>query len=304
MVTENKRIFSLHRAIFTRVALLVTGTTLLAAALFVLFTLLPVSQRIAEGQFDEAAARTKAAARTDAALGALFSPAEDLLRISRQWVDGEAPDIDSPEAFFNRLFQPALETFAHITSVVAGTSTGQGWLLLQLPEGGWRNRLTDLPRRGSRQLFVDRLADGRVTRYWKDVDYDARQRPWYRGAVENRDEGQLHWTPPYVFFTTGDPGISVSTHFHPGISVSTHFHLNDGRDFVLGFDLKLRDLSRHTMDSRIGRSGLVLVITDDQRVVALPSAPAAATPRHRRRRRRRSGCARPSNRHSSSACRR
>ncbi|MBE2258278.1 MAG: EAL domain-containing protein [Rhodobacteraceae bacterium] len=261
MVTENKRIFSLHRAIFTRVALLVTGTTLLAAALFVLFTLLPVSQRIAEGQFDEAAART------DAALGALFSPAEDLLRISRQWVDGEAPDIDSPEAF-NRLFQPALETFAHITSAVAGTSTGQGWLLLQLPEGGWRNRLTDLPRRGSRQLFVDRLADGRVTRYWKDVDYDARQRPWYRGAVENRDEGQLHWTPPYVFFTTGDPGISVSA----------HFHLNDGRDFVLGFDLKLRDLSRHTMDSRIGRSGLVLVITDDQRVVALPSAPATATP--------------------------
>ena len=260
MVSESKRPFSLHRAIFTRVALLVGGTTFLAAALFVVFSLLPVSQRIAESQFNEAATRA------DAALNALFAPAEDLLRIGRQSIGDKAPDIDSPEAF-NRLFQPTLETMAQLTSVVAGTSAGQGWLLLQLPEGGWRNRLTDVPRWGTRHLFVEHLTGGRQTSYWKELEYDARQRPWYRGAVEATPADQLYWTPPYRFFTTGDPGITVST----------RFRLNDGRDFVLGFDLKLRDLSQHTMHSRLGSHGLVAVVTADERVLALPSPPDATS---------------------------
>lgn len=237
-------------------ALLVTGTTLLAAVFFVLFTLLPVAKRIAETQFNEAATRT------DAALTALFSPAEDLLEIGRRRIGAEAPDIDPPDVF-NRFFQPMLEAIEQVTSVVAGTSTGQGWLLLQQPTGAWRNRITDIPRWGARHLIVERLPDGRSTRAWKELDYDARTRPWYQGAIASEGENTLYWTAPYAFFTTGDPGMTVST----------RFKLSDGRDFVLGFDLKLRDLSPTTMHSRIGSRGLVTVITDDERVLALPSPP-------------------------------
>ena len=257
MASDSKRAFSLHRAIFTRVALLVTGTTLLAASLFLLFTVIPVSKRIAAGQFNEATTRT------DAALSNLFSPAEDLLRISSRWLGGKAPATDSPDDF-NRMFQAILEAMPQITSVVAGVSTGQSWLLLQLPDGAWRNRITDIPRWGTRHLMIDRQADGRTTSYWKELDYDARQRPWYRGATAAGKQRAVHWTAPYVFFTTGEPGISVST----------HFRLSDSRSFVLGFDLKLRDLSQPTMHSRIGKHGLVAVITDDEQVLALPAPPA------------------------------
>lgn len=256
MVSDGERVFSLHRVIFTRVAWLVTATTLLAAALFVVFTILPVAKRIAGAQFNEAATRT------DAALDALFSPAEDLLRISRHWLDGEPPELETPDAF-NRVFRPLLETMANVTSVVAGTSSGQGWLLLELPDGGWKNRLTDVARWGRRQLMFDHDSDGRSFSYWSERDYDPRQRPWYQGAIADDREGALHWTEPYRFYTTGDPGISVST----------RLRLRDGRDFVLAFDLKLRDLSQTTMHSRVGKHGLVAVITDDERILALPSPP-------------------------------
>ncbi|HRF05571.1 EAL domain-containing protein [Accumulibacter sp.] len=257
MLSDSERTFSLHRVIFTRVALLVSGTTLLAAALFVLFAAIPVAKRIAAAQFNDAASRT------DAALSSLFAPAEDLLRIGRRWLDGRAPDLASPHAF-NRLFQPTLETMEHVTSVVAGTSTGQGWLLLQLPDRAWRNRMTDIPRWGARHWMIDRHADGRSVDYWNERDYDPRQRPWYQGAMQSPNDNALHWTAPYIFFTTGDPGISVST----------RLKLKDGRDFVLAFDLKLRDLSQHTMYSPVGKHGLVTVITDDERVLALPAPPA------------------------------
>ncbi len=260
MDNQRERVYSLHRTIFTRVALLLTGTTLLAALLFVLFAVFPVAKRIAESQFNEAVQRT------DAALSALFSPAEDLLRVSRRWLEGAAPDIDSPAAF-NRLFQAIIDSKANVTSVVGGTSTGQGWLLLQRPDGGWLNRLSDLPRWGKRHQMVEHALDGQTQTYWKELDYDPRQRPWYRGAIENRGGDSMHWTAPYAFLSTGEAGVTVST----------MVPLKDGRDLVVGFDLKLSDLSQKTMLSTVGKRGLVTVIGDDERVLALPRRPAAVS---------------------------
>jgi diguanylate cyclase len=68
---------------------------------------------------------------------------------------------------------------------------------------------------------------------------------------------------PYAFFTTGDPGISAST----------RISLNDGRDFVVGFDLMLRDLSQTTLSASVGKGGMAMVVTDDWRVLALPALP-------------------------------
>ncbi len=254
----NQTSTTLRRAILLRVALIVTCTAALVSAGFIVFGVRPLSESIAKSQF------TVAASRVEAGLDATFTQAVELLAMSRGWVNGVAPDLDNPQAF-NQLFRPVLDALPQVTSVVAGTNNGQGWLLLQRPDGRWRNRMTDVPKNGNRHLFFDQQMDGRVISEWREVDYDPRKRPWFTGAIKNNRE--VYWTPPYVFFTTGDPGITAST----------KIVLQDGRDFVIGFDLMLRDLSQMTMRANVGTRGFALVMTDDNRVLALPAPPSGVS---------------------------
>lgn len=237
-------------------ASLVAGTALLVGLVLMMIGLRPVSERIAASQF------RAATIRVEASLDALFLPAGQLLDMASGWLAGEAPSLDSPDTF-NRFFQPVLNVLPQATSIVAGTSDGQAWLLLQQTDGSWRNRMTDRARWADRHLLIDRDAKGRETRQWQRLDYDARERPWYRAAVAKLP-GEVAWTPPYRFFTTGEPGITAST----------HLRLRDGRDLVIGLDLKLRDLSRATLSATVGARGMALVLTDDHRVLALPGMPA------------------------------
>ena len=246
---------SLRRVIQTRWSLLVVAAALLLGASFILFGLRPISERMAADQFN------MATMRVETRLNATFAPAEILLLMARGWLDGKAPDQNSPDEF-NRIFMPVLKTLPQVTSVVAGTSTGQAWLLLEQPDGRWRNRMTNLPAWGARHQFFEHDPAGNVTRRWQEMEYDARQRPWYQAALAG-EANQVQWTDPYPFFTTGDPGISAST----------RLHLNDGRDFVIGFDLMLRDLSQATLSASVGKRGMAMVVTDDWRVLALPALP-------------------------------
>ncbi|MFA5083742.1 MAG: diguanylate cyclase, partial [Hydrogenophilaceae bacterium] len=246
---------SLRHALLVRFGVLAGVTALLVGLIFALFGLRPMSARIADNQFNTTAEQV------EARLTATFAPAENLLRMSSRWVDSTVPEIERPEPF-NRLFLPMLETLPQITSVVAGTSTGQGWMLLQQPNGSRRNRFTDIPRWGSRHQVIDRTATGDTVQLWQTINYDARLRPWYAGAMATPEQA-IHWTAPYAFFTTGEPGVTASI----------RSKLDDGRDFVLGFDIKLRDLSKSTMLHPVGRHGLALVITDDRRVLTLPARP-------------------------------
>jgi diguanylate cyclase (GGDEF)-like protein len=250
---------SLRRTLLLRIGGLVAVMALVVAALFAVLGLRPMTERVVESQF------TAAAIRIEASLATMFGPVEEVLRVSRGRAGAQAPAIDDPE-IFNRQFRPVLETLPQVTSVVAGTSTGEGWMLLHLGDGRWRNRLTDIGRWGQRHLLLEHRTDGSHHREWREVAYDARSRPWYQGAL-TAAPGTVHWTAPYTLFTTGDPGISAST----------RTRLADGRDYVIGFDLMLRDLSRTTMKASLGRSGLALVVTDDSRVLALPAAPRHMT---------------------------
>ena len=252
----------LRQFMLRRVAVLVFATTALLLASFVGFGLLPMADQVAKEQFDHAATGVRSE------LDAVFVPPVRLLDMSRGWLAGALPDLASPQAF-NQVFKPVLESSLEITSVVAGTSSGQSWLLLQKPGGGWRNRMTDVPHRGAkRHLLFDEAVDGSVKQSWSDQNYDPRQRLWFTGAMAQKASAGVHWTAPYSFFTTGDPGITAST----------RMRLADGRDFVLGFDLTLRELSHATQAVVVGLHGVALVLTADERVLALPTKPLAVSP--------------------------
>ena len=261
MMQDSAPPISLRRLILTRVSALVAAATLLVAAGFFWLGLLPMAEQIAQDQLNTATTLV------EVGLGSVFAPASQLLNMSRGWLAGQSPDLESPAAF-NRLFRPMLEESAQITSVVAGTSTGQGWLLLHQADGSWRNRMTDVARWGSeRHQLIDQSADGRSTSRWDNQHYDARERQWYQAALSGGKEHSVYWTAPYTFFTTGDAGITAST----------LTRLSDGRDFVLGFDLMLRDLSQSTLHATVGKQGLALVVTQDERVLALPARPASVS---------------------------
>ncbi|MEI7432265.1 MAG: diguanylate cyclase, partial [Betaproteobacteria bacterium] len=244
----------LRRTLLVRVGVLVVGAVLLVSIAFILFGLEPMVKLIAVNQF------AISTAKVEASLNRVFEPAEQILQMSQGWAVEENPDLKSPEAL-NRLYRPVLEQLTQATSVVAGTSDGEGWMLLQQPGGRWNSRITDLKHWGDRHLLIERSADGKEEQYWKTLDYDPRKRLWYLTAVD--DKKNVQWTAPYTFYTTGDPGITASK----------HVSLKDGRDFVIGLDIKLRDISTTTMGAHVGQQGMTLVLTDDLRVLALPSLP-------------------------------
>lgn len=75
------------------------------------------------------------------------------------------------------------------------------------------------------------------------------------------------WTEPYTFFTTKQPGVTAArTAASP-----------DGRDFVLGIDMLLTDLSEYTMrmpnTDAGGQHGKVFVLDAQHLVIGLPRSP-------------------------------
>jgi len=254
--TPARKSIPLRQSLLIRMGALVSGATLLVGLVLFQFGMEPLLKRLAESQFTEAAARIKAD------LDSVFQPTEHLLNMSRRWIYNAPPPPGSADAF-NRLFMPVLDTLPQATSIVAGTSEGEGWMVMQRAEGGWRNRITDPARWGDQHLFIDHEADGSGRQYRQTLKYDPRLRDWYKLA--EKQPQTVNWTAPYPFFTTGDPGITAST------SIT----LPDGRLFAIGIDLMLRDLSSKTMGFRPGKNGLALVMTEDQRILALPSPPGA-----------------------------
>lgn len=246
----NRRLISLRTALFLRFGLLGVGAVLLFTCVYFFFGLFPLVDRIAVSHFDTTIKTAEGSLREP------FSLAENVVRIASGWGEFEA---DQPESFNSR-FLPVLKTIPQATSIVAGTTDGLGWLLLQLPDGHWLNRFTDIAGRGNQQLYYEWRNDQLLQRYYKSVGYDPRQRLWFKTAMAAPADGRVHWTPPYKFFTTEEPGITVSI----------RSDLSNRRSLVVGMDLKLVDISSITSGLAVGRQGYVLVLTDDGKVLGLP----------------------------------
>ena len=256
MPTGQADALPLRRVLRRRALVIISVSLLLSAALLFLFALQPMVERIAESRF------IGAATKLEAHLDQVFEPTERLLTMAREWFTANPPEADSAENF-NRFFRPLLTTQPLVTSAVGGTADGLGWMLMQRPDGSWLNRLSNVERRGSLHRMIEESPEGKITAYDKALDYDPRQRSWYRTALA--DKARVQWTAPYTFFTTGDPGITAAIHVPS----------KREKDLIVGVDLMLRDLSATTAGANLGTHGLAMVLTADRRVLGLPAAPPA-----------------------------
>lgn len=114
---------------------------------------------------------------------------------------------------------------------------------------------------GRTELWEHEVLEGgalRLRRHEEDSGYDPRTRPFYELA---RARGRRTWTPPYVFFDEGIPGITCATP-----------HLVQGElRGVITVDFDLNSLSEMVSELRLSEHGSVFVFTPDGTMLAHPT---------------------------------
>ncbi|MGD8265558.1 MAG: adenylate/guanylate cyclase domain-containing protein [Chromatiales bacterium] len=195
-------------------------------------------------------------------LEGFFEPVKRSLLVAREWGAQGMLDMENVEEL-NRIFVPMLEQTVRISSVNIGSSDGAGWLLLEQEEG-WFNRVVTAEEQGEDAYlrYLDR--QGSLLRAErKGLGYDPRERPWYTNAAISPGPGEVFWTKPYTFFTTGEPGITISSGWRDPAN---------GKIFVIAFDIKLIDLSAFTTSLDVSPNGEAVILTEEGNVIGLPRA--------------------------------
>ncbi|HQU90590.1 MAG TPA: cache domain-containing protein, partial [Denitromonas sp.] len=248
---------TLVRGLMRQFALLIVVCFAVFGAAFYGLILKPSTTELARSAVHQATATIDAQIQRD------FRQVERMLMTAAAWGQAGVFDVHALNDF-NRVLRPVLRTDQRLSSALLAREDGRELLLLEMDNGHWRNRVTGLPDAAQRHRTIrwsetgERLSDAVL-----NSEYEPRGRPWFVGAMAAPVDGGLFWTPPYQFFTTGDPGMTVSTRWTAA----------DGQRRVLAFDVLLSDLSRLTTGIQVGERGGVAILTDAGRVLGLPTSP-------------------------------
>ncbi|KPJ89018.1 MAG: hypothetical protein AMJ53_16130, partial [Gammaproteobacteria bacterium SG8_11] len=212
----------------------------------------------------------------EADLKGFFEPVISQLHIAAAWGDAGLLSLDEPQQL-NKLITPIIVQYGQVSSIMVANDNGMEHMVLRQPDK-WINRQTRRPDWNARSLWLEwDDVSSQVSQTWKDLDYDPRQRPWFIGVKQghtmdseenllsrrqkDKSQHKIHWTEPYTFFTTKEPGITASVSFNNG---------DEWLD-VLGIDILLKDISKFTSQLHITQRGMVVVLTDKREVIGLPA---------------------------------
>jgi len=196
-------------------------------------------------------------------LESFFAPVQSAIAVGESWGKEGILDPDRPDDL-RVLLLPIMMQFKQMSSALVADDRGHEFMLLHLPgdkpqEDKWVTRQTRRDEWGTRVKWTE-WKDGKGTEEWRDIDYDPRSRPWFKGAMERRGQKDpLFWTEPYHFFTTKQPGITAAAAFQSGDRVR-----------VLGFDVLLEDISKFTMNLGFVDEATIFVVTSNRLVIGLP----------------------------------
>lgn len=219
---------------------------------------------IAPGMHDLASAQLDATSKqVEAHLLTLVQRVNAVSRISHQWGEAGLIDLDRIKNF-NSLLHPLLEHGPDLSSLVVADQSGREVLLIQLPGGEFVDRLTYPEAKKGTATFLTWSPLGQLKN--KKVEkstYDARGRPWFKAGQKLKGDQETYWTEPFVFKSTGDPGLSAVV----------RWTAPDRQTYIMANDLRLLDLSRVTQGLVTGKNGFSTVLTDDGKVIGLPRDP-------------------------------
>lgn len=211
----------------------------------------------------------KTMSQTETRLQQFFNPIQKQLQIVREWGLSEAATMQDAQEL-NNLFVPLLEQYPQISAAILASSEGREWILLK-KNNQWVTRETHIKRWGKKKFWTSwENAQTPFKEWWEESEYDPRTRPWFEGASQTKNEGEIFWTPPYTFFTLKEPGITASIRWtspkDPNIV------------YVAGFDVLLLAISQFTTNLQVSEQGQVLIFNEEGKVLGLPRSPKFQTP--------------------------
>ncbi len=244
-------------SLIVRIGLLILFS--LAAFTFSLYHLLgrPTIDRLAEARMQ------LVSEQLESRVSRLFKTVDITLHNSHDW--GEAAGLDHNQLLrFNEYFFPVLANNSEIASVIFAHESGREILLLRNKDGQWLNRLSDPERWGEQTFWVIWSPDRQIERIeMRKLDYDARTRPWFKGAMALNDSKATYWTVPYIFYTTRDAGLTAAMQWRGA----------DGSRYIIGHDVRLAELAEYTTRLNLGDRGKAALFTDDGKLLAPPGDP-------------------------------
>jgi len=204
----------------------------------------------------------------------LYLPAQSLVDVASKSEPLAGTDLEDRLATLGSLTE-ALRLNPHMSSVFVGYEDGEFFLVRSIGDRRAATQALDAPT-GSRfavqsiergggargtLLFFDEALELLDTRPVATTDFDPREREWYRLAISRQDQVTSDF---YVFFTTGEVGISFARRLARGGG-------------VVGADLALADLSAGLAQQRVTPSTKIAIFDPLKRVVAV-STPELRVP--------------------------
>jgi len=187
-----------------------------------------------------------------------LTPAVDAVSVAQRLVDQNVLSPTDDEQL-ERYFLAKLESVASLNGLYLGRPDGS-FLFVNRQEEGLRTKQISLDS-GTREVMIRQYSDVAAPQDWIEEEdlYDPRTRPWYIGATEAES---LIWTQPYMFFTSGKPGVSAA------VSVMSA----DGeRIGVIGVDVDISDLSTFIERSDDETPGSAVIFDELGHVLAYSS---------------------------------
>ncbi|MES2183059.1 MAG: adenylate/guanylate cyclase domain-containing protein [Pseudomonadota bacterium] len=205
---------------------------------------------------------------------ALLYPIASLVRVSAE-VAAEQPDFYRSEKAVPAMLA-VLGHSANISSVYVGFADGSYRMALRVPKGlriqntvppeatkfssRWLDRRAPKPQDIYTFLDGGRRAVGRLN---APALYDPRVRPWFTDAVAKKD---LVISNPYIYATTGLPGITVAMPFYSNGQFAGVLAIDILLDSLSQY-LKTRPVSAHSTSFIVDSDGLVVVHPDNEQAL-------------------------------------
>ncbi len=153
-----------------------------------------------------------------------------------------------------------LDNLPQISSFLVADPAGNFLMVKEMPDGSFHTKIVDRSEAVCQVTWIRRDKDGNEVDVETTADdsYDARNRPWYKGAVQ---AGELYWSDFYIFFTDQKLGLTVS-------------RIISGPDDelvgVFGLDMELERISEFLETLKIGQRGRATILDEEGYVVAYP----------------------------------
>ncbi len=253
---------SFANSLVLRIGLLILLSLAVFSAAQYLIVGQPTVSRLAESQM------RLAAEQVESRFDRLQESVESTLRASHSWAMNG--DLDPSQLLrFNEFFFPILSNRPELLTIILTHESGRELSLRKGENGGWLNRISNPAEWGETTYWIVWNAHREIERVEvRTQGYDARQRPWFKGAMALSNPHALHWTQPYLFFTSKAPGMTAAMRWKDA----------DGSSFVIAHDVLLRQLGELTGNMQFSRHGAAALLLPDGRLLAPPARPDAGPP--------------------------